>query len=437
MRALFVASYFPEDLERDVYGAFQRMYAFMEAAGQVADAMDVLAFPRHDLPVDDALITRCAERFGRAAGVPVNPILVPKDAPGPAAGVACAGRRLRDAGRRLRAVADPFASEVLEFAQYSGPRHLRAMRDCLARRPGFLFVHRLQAMAPVLRSGAGGRPPIFFDLDDIEHWKCARDFASPRDWRIVLDIPPTLAAERAAVRASRRSYVCSEPDAAYMRRICPGSSIEVVPNSVPIPPLSEPAEEKALLYLGYHGYQPNAAAAEFLVREIWPRVLRRVPDAVLVVAGSGSERLPSRAEAPSGVRFEGFVEDLGALYRRIRAVCCPLRSGGGTRIKIIEAAAHGRPVVSTRVGAEGLGLLDGSEILLRDMPEAFAEACAELLADRPLCRRIGAAARDAVARRYDRRAILLQLQASLVEALPGVHGLSKRPADAHLADRRL
>jgi glycosyltransferase involved in cell wall biosynthesis len=419
MKVLFVASYFPEDLERDVYGAFQRMYALMEAAGQAADSMDVLAFPSHDCTVDDALVARCAEHFGRVAGVPVKPILVPKDAPGPGAGATRVGRRMRDAGRRLRAVAAPFASEVLEFAQHSGPRHLHAMRDCLARQPDFLFVHRLQAMAPVLQSGASGRLPIFLDLDDIEHWKCVREAALPRDWRLALDILPTLAAERAAVRASCRSYVCSEPDAAYMRRICPGSSIEVVPNSVLIPPPSEPAEEKTLLYLGYHGYGPNAAAAEFLVREIWPRVLRRVPDARLVVAGPGSERLPSRAEPALGVCFEGFVEDLGSLYRRTRVVCCPVRSGGGTRIKIIEAAAHGRPVVSTRVGAEGLGLQDGSEILLRDVPDLFAEACAELLADRPLCRRIGVAAREAVAHRYERGTILMQLKASLAEALEG------------------
>jgi glycosyltransferase involved in cell wall biosynthesis len=420
MRALFVASHFPEDLGRDVHGAFQRMYAFMEAAGRVAETMDVLVFPRHDLAVEDGLVARCAEHFGRVAGVPVNPVLVPKDAPRRAGGVGDTHtrRRLRDAWRRLCAIADPFASEDLEFVQRGGPRHVRALQACLARRPDFLVVHHLPAMALVLRSGAS-RLPILFDLDDIEHWKCARDVASIRDWRLLLDFAAILAAERAAVRASCRSYVCSDPDADYMRRICPGSSIEALPNSVPIPPPSEPAEEKALLFLGNHAYRHNAIAAEFLVREIWPRVLLRVPDATLVLAGAGSERLPSRAEAPPGVRFEGFVEDLGALYRRTRAVCCPLRNGGGTRIKIIEAAAHGRPVVSTRVGAEGLDLRDGCEILLRDTPEAFAEACAELLADRPLCRRIGGAARDAVAPRHSRDGILQQLQASLAEAVAG------------------
>jgi glycosyltransferase involved in cell wall biosynthesis len=417
MRALFIASYFPEDLERDIYGAFQRMYVFMEAVGHIVDAIDVLAFPRHDLTVDDALIARCAERFSRAAGVPVNPVLVPKDAPVRTDGTRI-GRILRDVGCGLHAVVAPFASNMLEFGQISGPRHLQAVQDCLMRQPSFLFVHRLPAMAPVLRSGAQ-RLPILFDLDDIEHWKRARDITSPRDWRFLLEVPAILAAEFAAVRASNCSYVCSERDATYMRRIFPGSRIKVMPNSVPIPPLSDPPKEKSLLYLGYHGYRPNAVAAEFLVRDIWPRVLQRVPDATLIVAGTGSMDLPSCTAAPAGVRFEGFVEDLDALYRRTRVVCCPLWAGGGTRIKIIEAAAHCRPVVSTRLGAEGLDMREGSEIFMRDTAETFALACAELLVDWSLCQRIGSAARDVVTRRYDRHNILLQLQESLMEALAG------------------
>ena len=90
------------------------------------------------------------------------------------------------------------------------------------------------------------------------------------------------------------------------------------------------------------------------------------PDARLIVAGNKPERIPSFAQRPAGVEFTGFVSELEMLYRRAAIVCCPILSGGGTRIKILEAAAHGKAVVSTVVGAEGLELRDGVEIALRD-----------------------------------------------------------------------
>jgi glycosyltransferase involved in cell wall biosynthesis len=87
-------------------------------------------------------------------------------------------------------------------------------------------------------------------------------------------------------------------------------------------------------------------------------------------------------------------------------ICCPIFVGGGTRIKILEAAAHGRPVVATRIGAEGLDMTDGEELLLRDDPESFAAACVELLRSSELCERLGTAAYRKALQQYDRRAIL-------------------------------
>jgi glycosyltransferase involved in cell wall biosynthesis len=111
------------------------------------------------------------------------------------------------------------------------------------------------------------------------------------------------------------------------------------------------------------------------------------------------------------------VEDLSALYERTQVVCCPTRVAGGTRVKIIEAASFGKAIVATRVGAEGLDLLDNAEILLRDDLESIAEACVGLLTDPELAARIGTAARAVVTRQYDRQATILRIREFITASL--------------------
>jgi glycosyltransferase involved in cell wall biosynthesis len=174
-------------------------------------------------------------------------------------------------------------------------------------------------------------------------------------------------------------------------------------------------EANGLLFLGAYAYAPNIAAAEFLIREVWPHVREACPQARLIIAGNKPERIPSFSRQPAGVEFPGFVENLDQLYRRARIVGCSVLSGGGTRLKIIEAAAYGKAIVSTRVGAEGLDLRDGREVLLREGGPAFAEACVELFKDQSRCEAIGLAARAAVAQRYDRKQIVPLIKKTIAE----------------------
>ncbi len=110
---------------------------------------------------------------------------------------------------------------------------------------------------------------------------------------------------------------------------------------------------------------PHIEAAERLVTRIFPLVKRKLPEARLLIAGKASDSLPSRRTTPENVEYLGYVPDLDGLYANTRIVCCPMLNGGGTRIKLIEAAAYARPMVSTRIGAEGLDFENGREILLR------------------------------------------------------------------------
>jgi glycosyltransferase involved in cell wall biosynthesis len=140
-------------------------------------------------------------------------------------------------------------------------------------------------------------------------------------------------------------------------------------------------------------------------------------EAQLIIAGKSPESVPSYKSAPKNVEFAGLVGDLDVVYRRTRLVCCPLKSGGGTRVKLIEAAGYGKAMVSTTVGAEELSFADEKEIMIRDDDIGIAEACVRLLKDEDLCARLGEAARRIAKSMYDgtvvRDGIALELSAVL------------------------
>jgi glycosyltransferase involved in cell wall biosynthesis len=135
-----------------------------------------------------------------------------------------------------------------------------------------------------------------------------------------------------------------------------------------------------------------------------------MPTATLKIAGTPADRIPSYRAGTPGVKFTGFVKELEDLYRQSRVVCAPILSGGGTRVKIIEAAAYGKPIVSTIIGAEGIEMQDGIEIFLRDDPESFAQACIRLLNDHTLCKQVGMAARSTAIKKYDEMTIKQSIQ---------------------------
>ena len=285
----------------------------------------------------------------------------------------------------------------MEFYHSTGPSQAAAVAELLGRRPDLVLVSRLMSMGAVIRSGV--RPArLVFDLDDIEHKKLIRIMREPplEKGKVLYTahLPPLLLAERRALRMADATFVCSEADRRHLQRIGMGRGVTVVPNGLPIPAApAAPCPAPTVLFLGTYLYEANAAAAERLVTRIFPLIRQQVPAARLIVAGVRPDLVPSFRAPPEGVEFPGFVQDLDALYARSRMIACPVTMGSGTRIKLLEGAAYGRPMVSTRLGAEGLSFQDGRDILLRDDDAGFAAACAGLLRDDAECARLGAAAR--------------------------------------------
>jgi len=217
---------------------------------------------------------------------------------------------------------------------------------------------------------------------------------------------PLVLAERRAIAQSIAAFVCSPTDAYHLRRIGFPRNVRSVPNAIDIP-LVPPGVVATLtvLYLGTYYYPPNVLAAERLIRRIWPLIRDQVPSARLLIADAHDEHLPSYSAGVPGVEFLGFVDDIPNLYAQTRLVCAPITVGSGTRLKLLEAAAYARPMVSTRVGAEGLEFGDGREIILREDNVSLAKACIDLLRNETLCDALGTAAYTMARFRYDARHI--------------------------------
>ena len=200
----------------------------------------------------------------------------------------------------------------------------------------------------------------------------------------------------------------SDIDAAVFQQHCAEGVIEIIPNGVDIrhyqPDFSAEAPAH-LIYIGSMDWYPNEDAVGFFADEVLPRIQERVPDVRFsIVGGNPSVRVQKLAER-KGIVVTGRVPEIKPYFAEATVFVVPLRIGSGTRLKILEALAMGKAIVSTSVGAEGLDLKDGEEIFIADAPIAFADAVTRLLTDAPLRRRMGEKGRTRVERDYDWQSI--------------------------------
>ena len=174
-----------------------------------------------------------------------------------------------------------------------------------------------------------------------------------------------------------------------------------------------------VVFTGSMDSRSNIDGIEFLMHEVWPLVLRRRPEARAVIAGRNPpERLVEEAEARDfDWHFTGFVDDIRPYVAAAHAYAIPLRVGSGTRIKVYEAMAMGCPVVSTRLGAEGLGVRDQDHFLAADTASEFADAILHLLDDPGLQTRLSRAARDLVAANFGWPTVTRRFEAICLEAV--------------------
>lgn len=210
------------------------------------------------------------------------------------------------------------------------------------------------------------------------------------------------------------NWVCSRVDHDGLRQQQPGARVQIVPNVAPDAGVSADAEDDLVVFQGALDWFPNRDAVQFFLAEVWPRILQARPTARFLIVGRNPPAafLARHRRAPR-VTFTGTVPETAPYLSRAAVTVAPLRMGSGTRLKILEAAALGKPTVATPLGAEGLAFMPGSEILLALEPAAFAAAVLRLLGSPDLRRRMGAAAQARVHAEYDFAALCRSIQAGL------------------------
>ena len=198
--------------------------------------------------------------------------------------------------------------------------------------------------------------------------------------------------------------------------------VTVVPNGVAtdeITPAAPPADDRTLLFTGTLSHPPNSEGIRWFATEVWPQVRAALADARLLVVGHDPPRQVSALGGRDGIEVVGSVPAMAPWFERATAVVVPLRSGGGTRLKVLEAFASGRAVASTPVGCEGLTVEPGRDLLVADGPSELAAAVLSLLRDEGLRSAIAVAGRRVAEARYDWRNLGESLAQTLEHAASG------------------
>jgi glycosyltransferase involved in cell wall biosynthesis len=236
--------------------------------------------------------------------------------------------------------------------------------------------------------------------------------------------------ERRAVYLADALLTVSEQEAAYFSALG-ANNVQVVANGVDCQayadlPLGRSGSTPVLLYVGPMSWEPNFRAVQFLATEVMPKVRARFPEARLRVVGSNPSPAALALNRLPGVDILGAVPAMTPHLLDAHVLAVPLESGGGTRLKILEALAAGLPVVSTPVGCEGLRVTCGEHLLVANR-DRFAERLCSLLADPALGRQLAANARALARRQYDWGALSVRA----CEAVAGV--LAKQGARVEVA----
>ena len=305
---------------------------------------------------------------------------------------------------RLLAAARDFKPDTIIVAGvplFSLLAHLRPLTPTLV-----LDMHNIESDLAWQMMPKTGRPAWLFS-------KKARHVSRIRD------------IELQSLRVVDKVWVCSEQDRERLRILSGGKSIsDVIPNGVPrfelipeqlIDQLAIANGKPTLLFIGHLKYRPNIEAARRLATQILPRLQTAFGEATkLIIAGRSPHRSLADLATLPNVELIANPKDLSELYRRAHIAIVPLVSGGGTRLKILEAMAWGLPVVATRLAAEGLNLVNGFDIDFAETDDDLAARAAALCADPDWFQIRRLRARETAARRFGPETKETAVRASLL-----------------------
>jgi glycosyltransferase involved in cell wall biosynthesis len=187
-------------------------------------------------------------------------------------------------------------------------------------------------------------------------------------------------------------------------------------------PAGRPEQADRVVFVGSMDWLPNQDGVRFFLEEVWPRIRARRPTATFQVVGRDPPAKLCRFSGSDGIEIAGTVPDVRPYLEEAAVVVVPILVGGGTRLKIYEAMAMGKAVVSTTIGAEGLVYTPGQHLLVADEPAAFAEAVVSLLKAPPFRRHLGAAARRLVNQCFSAETVARQFESICQDTLHRLNG---------------
>jgi polysaccharide biosynthesis protein PslH len=205
----------------------------------------------------------------------------------------------------------------------------------------------------------------------------------------------------------------SELDRQTLQALAPGRRVEVVANGVDTSyfrPLAEPSTPRSLVFAGGMKWYPNRDAVLFFVSDVWPALKARYPGVSFTVIGRTPPReLVALSQRDPAIRLTGFVDDVRPLIGAAGVYVCPIRDGGGTRLKVLDAMAMGKAIVSTSIGCEGIDVAPEKSILIADTPGEFVRQIGRAIEDAGLREQLGSAARKVAEATYSWTTIGLAL----------------------------
>lgn len=286
-----------------------------------------------------------------------------------------AARALRNGSRMLRGrppLVDRFSGYEAQIERLVGNRRYEV---------ALLEHFWCASYAPLMRRFARR---VVIDLHNIEsvwHTSCAEASGFPRSaiHRVFARAAKTI--EHDWITGCDLALATSHQDAERVRALAPGTPVCVFPNAIPWRDPLPDSPSLAVAFSGNMEYEPNLTGVEWFVREVWPGLRTRFPGIELRLIGKNERAVAAAVAGQPDIRCTGPVEDTFPCLTAAQVCIAPLRSGSGTRLKIIEAWAACRAVVSTSLGAEGLNAVAGESILIADTADAFREAISRLLSD--------------------------------------------------------
>jgi len=298
-------------------------------------------------------------------------------------------------------------------------------------KPDIVQVEGIELAQYLFQVAAGrpdrGHPLLVFDDHNAEYLLQQRAFETdvrlPRRWvgaaYSFVQWQRLRGYERRACRTADRVIAVSESDAGALRRLAPGLEPIVVPNGVdmefytaPVSPLdllAGPAEQD-VVFTGKMDFRPNVDAVLWFAQEVLPLIRHESPETRFWVVGRDPHPRLAHLQKDPAVVLTGYVQDIRSRVIGAAVYVVPLRIGGGTRLKVLEAMAMGKAIVSTTLGCEGFDLVAGQELLIANTPADFAAAVVALLRDPARRERLGRAARRFAGSRYDWRIIVPRLE---------------------------